>query len=367
MPEKEFENTKLSAMVEPFFDYAKAELCLAEQTIAKYRDCLRQVVRILGDRPVVSYQQTDVLRLKADMLGRHLSVGRQVSILAALKALLSYARSQRGLPCLDPAAISFPKRPRREVNFLTPVEVERFVESIKLYNTDGGIIMAGLRFRTLVEVLLGSAMRISEVLSLDRSGIDFASREARIIGKGNKERAVFFTLRALEWVQRYLQARTDIHPALFVTQTGEARLSRPDIWRPFARCAKLACLAKRVTPHLLRHTAATQLLFNGCPVGHIKEILGHERLETTCRYYLGLDRRAAKAALHRYLVYEPSPHPEERPAMNGAPFQHLPQRLLIHTQIVPRRRLNILVPCQLFNKGNVGAMMQQRCAKSVPK
>jgi integrase/recombinase XerD len=77
-------------------------------------------------------------------------------------------------------------------------------------------------------------------------------------------------------VQRYLQARTDTHQALFVTQTGEARLSRPDIWRPFARCAKLAGLAKRVTPHLLRHTAATQLLFNGCPVGHIKEILGHE-------------------------------------------------------------------------------------------
>jgi site-specific recombinase XerD len=311
MPEKEFEIAKLSAMVEPFFDYAKAELCLAEQTISKYRDCLRQVVRVLGDRPIASYEQPDVLRLKADMMGRHLSVGRQVSILAALKALLSYARSQRGLATLDPADISFPKRPRREVAFLTPIEVERFVESIRLYNADGGIMMAGLRFRTLVEALLGSAMRISEVLSLDRTSIDFASGEARIIGKGNKERTVFFTVRALEWVQRYLQARTDKHPALFVTQTCEARLSRPDIWRPFARYAKLAGLAKRVTPHLLRHTAATQLLFNGCPVGHIKEILGHERLETTCRYYLGLDRRAAKAALHRFLVYEPSPHPEE--------------------------------------------------------
>jgi hypothetical protein len=65
-------------------------------------------------------------------------------------------------------------------------------------------------------------------------------------------------------------------------------------------------------PHRLREnehqknmsdTAATQLLFNGCPVGHIKEILGHERLETTCRYYLGLDHRAAKTAHQRFLVY----------------------------------------------------------------
>jgi integrase len=54
----------------------------------------------------------------------------------------------------------------------------------------------------------------------------------------------------------------------------------------------------------MRHTAATQLLFNGCPIGHIKEILGHERLETTCRYYLGLDHRAAKAAHQKYLRYE---------------------------------------------------------------
>src|SRR5260370_39547050 len=85
---------------------------------------------------------------------------------------------------------------------------------------------------------------------------------------------------------------------------GKARLKRVDIWRPFTRYRKLGGINKPVTPHLLRHTAATQLLFNGCPVGHIKEILGHVRLETTCRYYLGLDHRAAKKAHQRYLVYE---------------------------------------------------------------
>ena len=71
---------------------------------------------------------------------------------------------------------------------------------------------------------------------------------------------------------------------------------------------------KSVTPHLLRHTAATQLLFNGCPVGHIKEILGHERLETTCRYYLGLDHRAAKQAHQRYPIYSAAAElPLDRP------------------------------------------------------
>jgi len=146
-------------------------------------------------------------------------------------------------------------------------------------------------------------MRISELLSLDRDRIDFSRREARIIGKGNKERTVFFTVRALSWFSKYLETRQDTHPALFVRQDGLERLKQPDVWRPFVRYRKLAGINKRVTPHLLRHTAATQLLFNGCPIGHIKEILGHERLETTCRYYLGLDHRAAKLAHERYLVY----------------------------------------------------------------
>ena len=149
-------------------------------------------------------------------------------------------------------------------------------------------------------------MRIGEALSLNRADIDFERKEARVIGKGDKERMVFFTARSLFWLKRYLELRTDQTLALFVSQDGEARLSRVDIWRPFAKYRRLAGLNKPVRPHLLRHTAATQLLFNGCPVSHIKDILGHTRLETTCRYYIGLDKRAAKMAHEKYMVYDPA-------------------------------------------------------------
>jgi site-specific recombinase XerD len=293
----------LSETAPHFLLFAEAELQFSKETLLKYRDCLRQVQKHLGDRPMDSYSRDDILKLKSNLLSRGLSVGRQVSILSALKKLIWYCKEDRGWDVVSPENIAIPKRPRREVIFLTTGEINKFVAAIPLKTQAGADCLAGIRFRTLVETLLGSAMRISEVLSLNRECIDFESREAKIVGKGNKERVVFFTHRAMDWIREYLAARTDDHPALFVNLDGSSRLKRPDIWRPFARYRKLAEIKKPVTPHLLRHTAATHLLFNGCPVGHIKEILGHERLETTCRYYLGLDHRAAKSAHERFLVY----------------------------------------------------------------
>jgi integrase/recombinase XerD len=310
----------LSEATPRFLAFATVELGFAPQTVAKYDECLHQVVRWIGDLPVTELSKQKVVALKSVMLGRRHSAGRQVCILAALKRLLLFCREELRLAVMEPDLIVLPKRPRREVVFLTPEEVERFVSVIDLYNEDEGPSEAGFRFRALVEVLLGTAMRISEALSLNREDIDFVNRDAPVIGKGNKQRSVFFTPRSLHWLQQYLSLRRDDHPAVFVTQGGGSRLSRTDIWRPFVRCRRQAQIAKRVTPHLLRHTAATQLLMNGCPIGHIKEILGHERLDTTCRYYLGLDRRAAKQAHQKYLVYDhPGPHPTTTPVGHRPP------------------------------------------------
>lgn len=187
--------------------------------------------------------------------------------------------------------------------FLSPEEIEAFISTIPLITYHGEVHHAGLRLRAVVEALLGSAMRISELLSLNPDSIDFEKKETKIVGKGGKERTVFFTGRSLIWVKRYLESTSDDCPALFVCRNGRNRLKRDDLWRYFDRHRKLAGIKKKVRPHILRHTAATTLLFNGCPVGHIKAILGHERLEATCRYYLGIDHRAAKAAHEKYLTY----------------------------------------------------------------
>src|SRR5262249_29201406 len=148
--------------------YAEVELQFAAQSIIKYQDCLRQIARLIGDRPVESYGEGDVLDLKANMLARSLSVSRQVSILSAFKRFFEFCRKREALAVLDPTVVTVPKRPRREVVYLTVDEVERFIASIRITTQRNKPFVGGLRFRALVEALLGSAMRIGELLSLNR-------------------------------------------------------------------------------------------------------------------------------------------------------------------------------------------------------
>jgi integrase/recombinase XerD len=302
----------LPTLAREFLLHAEVEYGFSLESKAKYGECLKQIWFALPNRPVSTYTRTDLLALRSRWMAKGLSASRQTSLLLSLRRFLLFCREEKKMALqLQPEEIIPPPRPRREVIFLTPEEIEAFIATIPVGTTRGAVHHAGLRLRTVVETLLGSAMRISEMLSLNRDSIDFERREARVIGKGNKERTVFFTDRALGWVRRYLESREDDSLPLFVCQNGRDRLRRDDLWRYFERHRKLAGIKKKLTPHILRHTAATQLLFNGCPVGHIKSILGHERLETTCRYYLGLDQRAAKAAHQKYLSYDVQVRAEE--------------------------------------------------------
>jgi integrase/recombinase XerD len=275
-------------------------------TIARYREALNWVIRDIGDLPVAGLNVGHILSLRRSMDQRGCGEARIAAVLNALRSYLKFCREVLRLTALDPRQIRVPRIPRRDVVFLTKVEVDQFVRAIIGSGERGDdISLARLRFRALVEVLLGTGARISEVLSLDRRDVDSDSREVKIVGKGRKQRVLFFTDRAMEWLGRYLRRRRDDEEAVFVTRgTPPRRLSYDAVKAAFPRFARLARLQKKVTAHVLRHTVATTLLFNGCPIGHIKDLLGHERLDTTCRYYLGLDVRAAGEAHRKFLKYE---------------------------------------------------------------
>jgi integrase/recombinase XerD len=231
---------------------------------------------------------------------------RMAGILHALRSLLKFCRDVLRVQALDPRLVRVPPIPRRDVVFLTKEEIADFLRAIfepeESWQT---VPLSRLCFRALVEVLLGTGARISEVLSFDRASVLMDRREAKIVGKGSKERTLFFTERSLEWVRRYLSRRRDDDPALFLKRSDPpGRLTYAAVKNSFQRAKRKAGLNKELTAHILRHTMATTLLFNGCPIGHIKVALGHERLDTTCRYYLGLDLRAAKEARQEFLKYD---------------------------------------------------------------
>lgn len=296
------EGHKISSLIPAFLRYIQFDLSMSPNTVSKYQEALKWIIRDIGDINTEDIKLVHFTELKEKILTRGAGEARVGSIVFAAKSFLRFCQEFLELPVLDYKRVKSPKRHRREVIYLTNDEINQFINTIRLENHSGSIRKDGLRFRTLVEVLLGTGMRISEALSLDKDKIDFDKREAKIVGKGNKERTVFFTERSLSWVKDYLAVRDDEKNPLFITNKL-SRVKSYDISRLFIYYTKLSGINKKITPHILRHTVATNLLFNGCPISHVKEILGHERLETTCKYYLGVDKSKAKEAHGKYLLF----------------------------------------------------------------
>ena len=292
----------ISQLLPGFIEYMRAEKRFSTATVSKYKLNVLAFIRELGDMAVSKLSLAHIVTLKSRMAARGVQEAGTGSMIFALKSLLSYARDILQIQVMDISVIRAPRPPRREVVYLSPEELRKFVSAIPLTNSwSGQPRLSGHCFRALVETLCASAMRISEALSLNRDSIDFVKRDAYIVGKGNKERMAFFTEEALAWIGRYLELREDNGQALFATRTGE-RLGVGAVEARFRRNSAKANLDKRVTPHTLRHTAATNLLRRGCPIGYIKEILGHQRLETTCHFYLGvMDQADTKQAFESYM------------------------------------------------------------------
>src|SRR3989442_10919011 len=286
-------------------DWVRYEVRRSRLTVERYDEALGWVIRYIGDVAVAELHAGHLMELRRKMEERGCGEARMASILNSLRSFLKFCRYAH-IPAMDPRQVRIPRIPRRDVVFLTKEEVAQYLDSILDPKEDWRAApIAKLRLRTIAETLLGTGARISEMLRLKRSGVRFDLKEARTIGKGNKERILFFTDRSLEWLTRYLSRREDDVEALFVTSYDPpAPLTVDSLKREFQRAQKNAGITKKVSAHILRHTMATTLLFNGCPIGHIKELLGHERLDTTCRYYLGLDNRAAKEGHERFLSYE---------------------------------------------------------------
>ncbi len=155
----------------------------------------------------------------------------------------------------------------------------------------------------VVAGFLDSGMRISELLSLDRTSIDYGDGSAYITGKGGKMRKVFFRKWSMDWIQKYLAQRTDNHPALFVVHHPGYQMDRlrpEDVRKMLRRISKT--LGFRVRPHALRRTFATLLHGNGVDIRFLQALLGHSSVQVTERY-VGVDQVMLKAMVNTKMNY----------------------------------------------------------------
>jgi integrase/recombinase XerD len=295
-----------AAASEPFLIHCQVERQYSTESLGKMRECLRSwLLPRFGSFAVADLRPVHILAFRAAMAARNLSVARQYSLLMTLKLFLKFCRTVLEIDCLDPASIRLPKRTAPKVEYLTNPEIQALRECIDTWR------ISGVRMRALFETLLATGMRISEALSLNRDSIDPSTKQTAIVGKGGKKRTIFFSDDALRWTAKYVERRSDLNPALFVTYgANPKRLSRGDVPRFLKALAHSAGIQKHVTPHLLRHTFCTNLRNNGADISLIKELAGHQEIQTTARYYLGTDTEVLKQAVGRYLDYS-APKAEE--------------------------------------------------------
>lgn len=292
-------NNQISDLVPRFIEYAQFELGLSPQTITKYKESLNWLQKDLDYiKTVELLELDDITTLKKKMQMRGVGACRVNSIIFALRKFLIYCKEIRKINTINPQEIKPMKVARRQVEFLTKEEIQQLLNSINTKDK------RGLRMRALMELLLATGMRIGEALSLDIADINWPNKEAMIVGKGNKQRTVFLTDRAVYWLQEYLAKRNDTNPALFITFGRLTRLTRFDLSKQFKHYAQKAGLTKRLTPHILRHTMATLMLNNGANLFDIKEMLGHSSIETTARHYLGTDKKTIKESHAKYLKFD---------------------------------------------------------------
>jgi site-specific recombinase XerD len=202
--------------------------------------------------------------------------------LIALRAFLKYLR-KRGIESLSPERIDLAKVGDRSLDLISADELSR------LLRAPTGSSLIALRDRAILELLFSTGLRVSELCSLDRD-IDLSVDSFPIRGKGEKVRVVFLSAEAKEAVRDYLTKRDDVDEALFV-QLGKAarlssslRLTPRSVERSVKRYAIRAGITKKVTPHVIRHSFATDLLENGADLRSVQALLGHANIATTQVY-----------------------------------------------------------------------------------
>ena len=273
----------IKTLLKDYLDYLEIEKNRSVKTRVNYE---RYLKRFLGFVKISKPEQIsqDLVRQYRLWLNRlGIKKNTQNYHLIALRNLLKYS-AKRDIKILPADKIELGKQSERQVIFLENNELERLLAAPE------GVSSNVLRDRAILELLFSTGLRVSELCALNRDSINFKSGEFAVRGKGDKVRLVYISETAKTALKNYLEKRQDIDPALFVrdvknpAKSDNLRLTSRSIERLVKHYSAKAGLSKKVTPHSLRHSFATDLLMNGADIRSVQALLGHSNITTTQIY-----------------------------------------------------------------------------------
>lgn len=283
-----------AAALDDFLRYLTSVRGLSPRTAQAYASDVQQFVHFLaarlGEARAFDFAAVDYRMVRgwvAQLRAAHYARNTIARRLASLRSFFRYLVNEGILQSNPAELVGMPSQPRRLPEVLYPADLQRLLQA------PGDDSPLALRDKAILEFLYATGVRVSELAALNLSDIDLDRRTATVMGKGNKERIVFFGAPAERALRRYLAhgrphllARSPAagaQPALFLNCRG-GRLSCRGIQRMVRKWVLEAAIGQRVSPHVLRHTFATHLLDNGADLRAIQELLGHSSVATTQIY-----------------------------------------------------------------------------------
>jgi integrase/recombinase XerC len=273
--------------IQSFLSSLRFERRLSPHTIGAYRRDLEAFATFCDKEGVDSLDVLDAQHVRSFAAEAHRRGLSPRSVARRLSAVRSFLRSliEHGRLAANVASnVSAPKPRRRLPGTLDADQVAKLLEA-------SGDDALTLRDRAMLELFYSSGLRLAELVNLELRDLDFADQTVRVTGKGNKTRVLPVGRHALEAIRHWLPERAGLaapeEPALFVSRNG-TRLAARSVQARLDRWAKARGSARRLHPHLLRHSFASHLLESSGDLRAVQELLGHASISTT-QVYTHLD------------------------------------------------------------------------------